>query len=262
MRAIPLNWEDMAEKSGNYGEPEKGGESTQPVSTSQGDLESFAERLRETVGQRSARAFARDAGISDRSLREYMNAQTEPSRPALVGMARAGGVSIDWLATGGGAKLQRAVGEESARYEAVQDYAFVPLYDVSASAGQGAFVNAERTSDALAFKRDWLRQQIGGSVNDLAIISVRGDSMEPTLRDGDVIMVNRADRQVTEGIYVLLLDGWLMVKRLQREVIDGVGKLMAYSENEAYPPFAMPTFEGFSEPTGIIGRVVWAGRRL
>lgn len=211
------------------------------------------------------RAFARSADIDDKSLRQYIAGKTDPSRSALLGIARAGNVTLQWLATGEGPmrpeELQAA--EERANYGPGSDYAFVPLYDVSASAGQGAFVNGERTTDALAFKKAWLHQQIGNGGQLLAIINVRGDSMEPTLRAGDVIMVNKAETEVVDGIYVFLLDGWLMVKRLQRRIGEGGGiELWAISEHPGYEPFQLPAFENFTEATRIIGRVVWAGRRF
>lgn len=197
-------------------------------------------------------ALARLCDVSESVVRKWRGGESEPTTTNLVAIARAGNVTLDWLAAG----IEPKRSGETLRLD---DYALVNVYDVEAAAGQGAFVNNEVTGEALALHRDWLARNIGVSPDNLAIISVRGDSMEPTLQRGDVIMVNRAATAPGEGIYVFLLDGWLFIKRLQlRE-----GVLWAISENTtASPSFALPKFDEFPERSGVVGRVVWVGRKL
>ena len=92
----------------------------------------------------------------------------------------------------------------------------VPRLDVGASAGAGAFDGDERAESHIAFDPAWLRRVARGAPDQLSIIRVRGDSMAPTLGDGDDILVDRGDgaERLRDGIYVLRMDDALVVKRL------------------------------------------------
>lgn len=139
------------------------------------------------------------------------------------------------------------------------DYAAIPLYNVRAAAGGGAIVENESVVDVLHFKEEWIRNELRANPADLYLIYVDGESMEPTLRPGDVILVDHRDVGPSrDGIYVLRTDGALLVKRLQR--LPG-GVLRVTSDNTAYEPFNISTTQ-LAEDFAIIGRVVWAGRRM
>jgi len=139
-------------------------------------------------------------------------------------------------------------------------YVYIPLYDVNAAAGKGALVERESVSDVLAFKRDWIRQELHAQPADLSLIYVEGDSMEPDLRAGDIVLLDHTDtRARREGVYVIRMDGALLVKQLQR-LPGGIVKVI--SRNAAYEPFTVKMVD-VDEPNGfaVIGRVVWACRR-
>jgi phage repressor protein C with HTH and peptisase S24 domain len=141
------------------------------------------------------------------------------------------------------------------------DYAQIPLYDVRAAAGKGELVTTENPVDVLAFKEDWIRRELRVRPEDLRLIYVEGDSMEPDLRAGDIILVDHTDTSARrEGIYVLLLDGALLVKTLQR--LPG-GVIRVISRNESYEPFSVKADElDTSTAIVIVGRVVWTCRRV
>jgi phage repressor protein C with HTH and peptisase S24 domain len=138
--------------------------------------------------------------------------------------------------------------------------ALIPIarYSVAASAGPGALDGLERPIAQLGFSKGWLEQLSRAKPDDLSIIKVEGDSMFPTLNDGDDIMVDRssASRRVTDGIYVLRRDDTLMVKRItvnpSRRTLD------VSSDNATYAswPDCAP------EDIDVLGRVVWAGRKI
>lgn len=108
----------------------------------------------------------------------------------------------------------------------------VPRLALGASAGPGAFAAEERPVGAFRFSARWLREQ-GLDPAMLSAISVEGDSMEPLLRDGDEILVDRSPRQTQDGIHVVRVDEAVLVKRVQR---SRPGVLVLLSANEAYPP--------------------------
>ncbi len=137
------------------------------------------------------------------------------------------------------------------------DWVEVPRLALEASAGPGAVGAAlggqEIRFDAFQFSRRWLREQ-GLEPGHLSAIRVMGDSMEPLLRDGDEILVDRAQRPFREGVHVLRLGDVLHVKRVQA---GQPGRMLLISANPAYEPLdvAMDDVE-------LIGRVVWKSGRL
>ena len=134
----------------------------------------------------------------------------------------------------------------------------VPQLDVGASAGAGAIPGEEKALSHIAFDRAWLRRLVAGDGSQLSIIRVEGDSMTPTLSDGDEILVDRGDGadRLRDGIYVLRLEDALMVKRLSPEPSGRT--VSVTSDNEAYPSWPALDRAGIE----IVGRVVWCGRKL
>ena len=134
---------------------------------------------------------------------------------------------------------------------------FVPSYEVAAAAGEGIVIDVEYETGRLAFRRDWLNRVTAAAPEDLAVIAVHGDSMYPTLADGDTILVDLTQRTPSrDGIYIIRFGEFVLVKRL---LLDPVRRLVTIScDNENYPPLA-PV-----EPPDIdvAGRVIWVGRRL
>ena len=135
------------------------------------------------------------------------------------------------------------------------DYLPVPIYSVRASAGAGAFVEDGEPSGHELHAVSWLRSVASGPLNMLSVIEVDGDSMEDTLRPGDHILVDRSvNGIVKDGIYVLLYEGNLLVKRCQRDLSDG--SVIIRSDNPRYEPFRITKQDGLT----VVGKVVWHAR--
>ena len=131
----------------------------------------------------------------------------------------------------------------------------VPVLDTAASAGPGAVGEDRLSAAGIGFSESWLRQlRPGGGKAGLSVIRVKGDSMLPTLSDGNEILVDERDARdrLRDGVYVLRVDGALMVKRLVRE---GDGFVVRSDNRQAGPVDLAGGVE-------VIGRVLWAGRRL
>ena len=133
----------------------------------------------------------------------------------------------------------------------------VPRLALGASAGGGTLDDDGRAAGVMAFDARWLRH-LGVRPQRVSIIRVDGESMAPTLSDGDDIMVDHDDDadRLRDGVYVLRLDGVLMVKRIAMGPLRG--RFSVLSDNAHYPDWAD------IDPTlvDIVGRVVWTGRRL
>jgi phage repressor protein C with HTH and peptisase S24 domain len=134
----------------------------------------------------------------------------------------------------------------------------VPRLQVGASAGAGALGGEERAGSHFAFDAKWLRTIGAGDPKRLSIIRVEGDSMVPTLADGDEILVDAdgARDRLRDGIYVLRMDDALVVKRLALNPAGGRASIQ--SDNDAYPSWPDCPLSAIE----IVGRVVWAGRRI
>ena len=133
----------------------------------------------------------------------------------------------------------------------------VPKLAIGASAGAGASVDGEAVEGEVAFDPKWLRD-LGADPRALSIIRVEGDSMAPTLDDGDDILVDGGDAaaRLRDGIYVLRMDDVLMVKRVARA--PGQGRVSVISDNPHYRSWDDLPMASVQ----LVGRVVWTGRRV
>ena len=133
------------------------------------------------------------------------------------------------------------------------EFVDIPRLPLEASAGPGVTAAQEIPFDSFRFSRRWLREQ-GLEANQLSAIRVMGDSMDPLLRDGDEILVDRTPRAFREGVHVVRLGEALHVKLLQAVP---PGRMRLISKNQAYEPV-----EVAMEDVDVVGRVVWKGGRL
>ena len=213
-------------------------------------------------------ALAEMAGARSKSGLQDNEAGKNMPGGQMIGALVQAGINANWLLSGDGEMLiasnkQTYPMHQSMSMSAAEPYPgyiALPLYnDVRAAAGHGAVNGHEQADDALMFKEDWIRYELGAKAQDLCLIRVSGDSMEPTLRAGDVILIDhRACRPDREGIYIMRVGEMLLVKRLQ--ALPG-GKIRVTSDNPAFDPWTLD-LEEFGSDVKVVGRVVWSGRRL
>ena len=138
------------------------------------------------------------------------------------------------------------------------EYVLIPGYDAAVSAGPGSMI--EETAEPLyhnAFRLEWLRGLTMTSSNFLAMLKVVGDSMEPTLRHGDFVLVDRSNEEFGhDGLYVLESHGVLQVKRVHRSQSSGLVTII--SDNKVYPPEENQNPDEFR----VRGRVLWLSRNV
>ena len=140
------------------------------------------------------------------------------------------------------------------------DLISVPRLAVEASAGPGALASREETISRFGFDARWLRG-VASAPQNVSAIAVRGESMLPTLSEGDEILVDRGDAadRLRDGIYVLRVEEALLVKRIALNPAGlGGRRLSIRSDNPAYPDWE----ECDPAAVEIIGRVIWVGRRM
>jgi len=126
---------------------------------------------------------------------------------------------------------------------------------VGVSAGDGNLDQIESLAGNIAFDPAWLAQ-FPYHENQLSIVMVEGDSMLPTLVDGDDILVAQYDmRARKDGVYVIRMDDALMVKRLSfgpGQSIDIMSDNPSYRNWHGVDPHLL----------NIIGHVIWVGRKI
>ena len=137
------------------------------------------------------------------------------------------------------------------------DATLIPVYDVAASAGSGSVVSQEEQVHSLAFPPAYLRKLTTSSPGNLSIISVKGDSMEPTLLDDDIVLLDNSKTHVGyDGLFVLRFNDTLHIKRVG--LSPKKNHVQIISDNrDIYPAFDMelPDIE-------VVGKVLWYGRKV
>ncbi|MDR1451742.1 MAG: hypothetical protein LBI57_05385 [Helicobacteraceae bacterium] len=178
---------------------------------------------------------ARALGVSAGALATLKNRNRLPIEEIAAFCAKRR-VSVNWVLFNQGAALLANNAEQSslARY----------FGEIRLSAGGGAF-DLSDDYEAAALP-SYLADALRGCAID--IVKVEGDSMEPTLKNGDLIFIDRAATRIKDGaIYAIAAIGGLFVKRVRREPN---GALTLISDNAAYPPTSVS-----SDETRLIGAV-------
>ena len=121
----------------------------------------------------------------------------------------------------------------------------IPILNQELSAGHGELLPDDDVVQGLLSVPLWLRKRFG---NNLAALHVHGDSMSPTLADGDMVVCDSLGWDKSDGIYAIRMNGNGYVKRLQ----VGNGKILIKSDNPNYETLEEPLD---SECIQIIGKV-------
>jgi phage repressor protein C with HTH and peptisase S24 domain len=160
-------------------------------------------------------------------------------RAELAEVAKALGVSIDYIATGN-ATPETAPGDEFVAIERV---------NINVSAGVTGFrvEHINGNGPPIFFRADWLASR-GLKAAQLYALKVTGDSMEPNLWAGDLVVINSADTTPKDGeVFVANYEGEVIIKRLMRDS----GEWWLTSDNQRHKP------KRCDEHAELIGRVIY-----
>lgn len=190
-------------------------------------METLAERINTALQTKglSVNALARQVGVSYPAMRKITKGETLNPK-FLFEIAEALNVSVEWLKTGEGPS-------ENLSDDPSDDHIRFERLDVIAALGDG-YINNETAEvvDFVHVDKAWARENLGGNLSRIQVITARGDSMQGTIEDGDVLFVDTSVRSFEgEGIYLLSFADGLKAKRLQASVSGG---LMVISDNPLY----------------------------
>ncbi|MEZ8744144.1 XRE family transcriptional regulator [Vibrio sp. 10N.286.49.E1] len=208
-------------------------------------LISFSNQLKELKGTKSVRSFAELCGVPQPSMQNYIHGMRAPSLENLIKISHANNVSIDWLAGTSNVSL------ENAKIVTESDYTSIPIYSAEASAGNGCFTDTDKViGKHLVFTDDL--QRLGLKKEKTCAIKASGDSMVPTLMNGDLLVIDtRKQEGVLDGVYAITLDDSLLVKRLRYDLASQGYHII--SDNEDHDNFLLP--KGELERLHVNGRV-------
>ena len=128
-----------------------------------------------------------------------------------------------WLLTGKG---EMFISNDTTKNS---DNYFIDLLNVRAGASEGIYNYVIETVDTISLDKSFFRTPI--NTNKIKGIQVDGDSMEPTLRDGDYVLIDENINFGTSGIYAIQYGGQILIKRLQFKM-DGT--ILIISDNDKY----------------------------
>jgi phage repressor protein C with HTH and peptisase S24 domain len=196
-------------------------------------------------------------GQTQRSLADGINMTPSQLNKIIKGRQRLKSDEADRIRRFFGTKIADDIRRIELDEDMPDNTGLVPVYDVAASAGYGAIVGYEPIVYSLAFPNDYLRRIANNSSpKDLAIIGVKGDSMEPTIQDDDIVLIDTSKRNLNfDGLFVLAYDDVLQVKRVGRSRKQGHVQII--SDNTIFPAYEAPISE-----ISPIGKVLWYGRRV
>ena len=179
-----------------------------------------------------------------------------PGLDRLIEVARVLKVEVEWLIHG--------IGDIEGPLPFLEnpDETFVPITQAGVRPSMGGGYVALEVYDeparAYHFRKSWIKQGLKASPSQLRIMKVEGDSMEPTLFDGDTVLVDM-DRKAPNppGIFVLDDGMGLVAKRLQHVPNSDPPAVRVISDNKHYPEY-----ERTAEEINIIGRIRWFAREI
>ena len=142
----------------------------------------------------------------------------------------------------------------------------VKKYDVFASAGDGMEVLSEEVEGEIAFEKNFLKKISGTNPDQLVFIGVRGDSMYPTFKDNDVILIDKNRREIAAGgVFVIRMGNVLKVKRIFFNSFQKKLKIVSDNKVEINGERLYPDYEISTDDVAnldIVGKVIWAAWSL
>lgn len=211
------------------------------------------DRLKEAIRQKGLNAseLAKQADVKPSFIYDILNGKS--SNPSTNKMARiSSALEID---------LPSLLGLES---DAVisdikrSEYVVISSMLATDSNSNGAMIVEEKKGEPYYFRRSWIEERLKTSPENLRMIFVEGDSMEPTLCQSDMVLVDITKTNPSpSGIFVLFDGMGLVAKRLEFLVHSDPPSLRILSDNSQYLSYERPV-----KDAEIVGRVVWFAREI
>ncbi len=188
--------------------------------------------------------FSQAIGVSEQSYNNYFKGKRDVPLNVLVEIKQLFNVSLDWLVSG-----DESSGSSVSKLES--DVVHITEYDVCLSAGHGSYSNGHPlVLEERPFSRRWLQTK-GLKPENLALTRVSGESMEPLLKDKDIVMIDRSQIIPNDAYpFAVRVDDTLYIKRVFKQ--GNILRLI--STNPNYTPIDVDLNIANCE---VLGAVVW-----
>ncbi|MCO6545306.1 MAG: LexA family transcriptional regulator [Gilliamella sp.] len=198
----------------------------------------FRNRLSLVLEGVSGNAFAKKVGMSEAVIRDYLSGKTYPSLNRLATIAQKCNVPIEWLVTGKGEC--RLLSETE-----VRGSVHIPFHHLNDT------VKSYSKIESIPFDITLIKHQ-GCNHEDLVAVWAKGDSMEPTISNHDILIINKAHCKPIDGyLYAVEYEDQISIKRIQNQGAN----LALLCDNPKYPTIIGDKHE--PQEFKIIGHVVY-----
>lgn len=197
-------------------------------------------------------------GVSQNSITKIENGG---NTTFITELASALGVDVMWLSTGASdhKSAQKVIEQSLDNYFSNERDLLhkhrINYYDVRAAAGLTGFENSDypEVISSLYLTDEGMAQLVGKKSSDgICLVNVPTDSMEPTIRKGDIVFLDtKVNAYSGDGIYAFAIDGALFIKRIQKMIGGGYRMI---SDNDIYPPEQIS--DDVCENAKFIGRFI------
>lgn len=232
--------------------------------------QSFGERvtkLRKEAGL-TQKQLADQLEVSLTSVQNYESGRI-PNGEILVKLAAALNCSSEWLVTGTDALAKAALPDVEASLQANIyngkgtltcadcEVTMIPMVEARLSAGSGSWETSADADRHYAFRTDFLRRK--GNTTAMVLMRVAGDSMDPEVKDNDVVLIDTSNTTPYPGrLYAVAIQELVYLKMVNATP----DKLVLTSANPAYGPMEIDARGDLHNGIKIIGKAVWVGREL
>ena len=238
----------------------------------------FFERLAKATNIATQVELAKALDLNRSAVTQAKQRNAVPQKWVLA-LSRRYGLSPDWLEFGSGAPHPQARQNPARPHDAPADGArprperagtavlrgfsrepaverelvYVPKVQAKLCAGGGSFEVGALPVSEHPFPRQWLAKM--GSPSSMVFMDVVGDSMEPGIRDGDMVLVDQSNTGISPQVVLAVgLEDAIYLKRVEKRT-DGI---LLHSDNAAYS--SMEVYGDELSSFRVIGKVVWLCR--
>ncbi|MDX9787197.1 MAG: S24 family peptidase [Desulfobacterales bacterium] len=214
-------------------------------------FDQFLERLSQAAGIGSQTALADVLGVNRSAITQARKKDAIPSK-WLLQIYRTYGLNPDWLEKGEG---QTFIDSSHSPIGQTEAFRQIPKVKARLCAGDGSFEVESEIDSFFSFRAAWLQRK--GTAAHMVLMDVFGNSMEPEIRDGDTVLIDKSQKDILAGaIYAVGIEDTIMVKRLEKHP----QALVLISDNTSYAPIHLKKED--MNTVRIIGKVVWICREL
>lgn len=213
-------------------------------------FDGFFERLCLVAEVESQSELSRILGVGRAAVSLAKKKDSVPPR-WILDLAAMYDINPLWLESGRGEP--RTVSMPSSCDDDGPFFEQVPKVRARLCAGGGSFETGGQVEEYLSFRSEWIHAR--GNPQNMVVMEVVGNSMEPELKEGDEVLIDQSENDVLSGgIYAVGVEDTVMVKRVERLP----GTLVLRSDNRDYSPIHLAGDE--LQTVRVIGKVLWVGR--